>query len=261
MKKIIQVVLVCTICSLLLLTACQGSTASVETTSNSQTVVDATQESAVPVVTQSLEVSVNTLDAFQLLFGILKLQGSQQAISVEQATALLPLWTNYQTLTGSMNPGGNPGGDNSQTDVTPSAPQIDSETQTQIDEILKQINSILTQDQVAAIQLMALSSDSSDTLMQELGITVQSPAQNADGTQPQGGGPGGGTPPDGSTPPDGGTPPDGSTPPDNGGTPPEMSGTPQAPQTGNGSMPSDNSRLNPAAISALIDYLLSITNA
>ena len=89
-----------------LLAACQGTSAAVQ-----QTVESAQVEPQTVQVTLAAEVatetttSTATLDALQLVFGTLKLQGTDQVITAEQAAILLPLWTNYQTLTAGMNPG------------------------------------------------------------------------------------------------------------------------------------------------------------
>jgi hypothetical protein len=117
------------------------------------------------------------LNALQLLLGTLKLVGTDQAITKEQAAALLPLWTNLQTLTQSMGPGqGN-------------AQASNTDTQAKIDNLVKQIAVLMTPAQIKAISEMKITQESAMTAMQELGITMGGP-QSQQGTPPAGG-PGG----------------------------------------------------------------------
>lgn len=263
MKTLTQKLLMGTLIGLMgLLAACQGTAATAQ-----QTVESAQIEAQTVQVTLAAEVAADTtsaatLDALQLVFGTLKLQGTDQAVTAEQAAVLLPLWTNYQTLTAGMNPGqGGAGPDQAQ--ATPSeSGQASSELQTQITDLLAQIQSSMTADQISAIEALQITQDSVTTLMEELGITVADAAQDGSGMQPQGGGPGGGG---------GGNPPsDGGTPPDNGGTPPEMNGTPPAdngvaPQMQGTPMPNDGMRgggmVTPEVLTALIETLTSLTTA
>jgi uncharacterized protein YcfL len=251
MKKVILLVMIVT---LFALAACQGSSSAAQTVENAQAVLESTPVAPTIAPSEPTVASTTTLEAYQLLFGILKLQNTNQVITAEQAAVLLPLWTNYQSLTANMDPDQNPGSNTDQSAATPEAPQVDSETQIQIKEILVQIQVVMTADQVSAIESLQITQDSVQTIMTELGIALQTPGQNADGSQPQGGGgPGGGsTPPDG-TPPDGG-----GQPPANGGNAPIAEGTPFA---DGGNQPGGGSRLNVEAITALINYLLSLTNA
>lgn len=252
-RKILMIVMVCT---LLGLSACQGDVSADQASSASaQTVVQPTQ-----VVLESKAatevVPAATLEALQLVFGTLKLQGTEQALTSAQAAVLLPLWTNYQTLTAEMNPGQDRGQDPAQTEATPSAPQQNTELQTQIDDLLTQIQAAMTTEQIGAIEALQITQESAQTLMEELGITLETPAQGADGSQPQDGAPGGGQ---GGTPPEGGTPPDGAAPPDGGGgggqapvdgaTPPADSGTRPA-----------GSRVSSEAVTALIEYLTTLNS-
>lgn len=239
-----------------LLSACQGTSAATQQTVESAQVEAQTTEVSLAAEVATETATTATLDALQLLFGTLKLQGTDQAITAEQAAILLPLWTNYQTLTASMTPGQNPGGSADQAQATPSDPgQGDSALQQQISDLLTQIQSGMTADQISAIEALQITQDSVTTIMEELGITVADAAQGTDGAQPQGGGPGGG----------GGASPDG------GGTPPEMNGTPPA---GNGDAPAmqgtpsadgggmrGGGMVNAEALTALIEYLTSLTTA
>lgn len=265
MKKLLKLqIMTGLIIALLALAACQGSSSAVQTVENAQVTMDATVVAATLPPSEPTIANTNTLEAYQLLFGILKLQNTNQAITMEQAVVLLPLWTNYQTLTASKSPVQAPGENVDPSADNPETPQVDTETQTQLDEILTQIQAALTEDQVSAIESLQITQESTQTLMQELGITMGDPGQGADGTQPQGGGGPGG---DGVTPPDGGgNPPEGETPPDGGGgqPPADAGNAPVAegtPFAGDGNQPSSGGRLSTEALTALIDYLLSLTNA
>lgn len=260
MNKLMKKILMGTTIGLMgLLVACQGEAKTTQTVESAQIEVQTTEVVlAAEVATETT--STATLDALQLVFGTLLLEGTDQAVTTEQAAIFLPLWTNYQTLTGGMNPGqGGAGPDQAQ--ATPADPdQIGSELQTQITDLLAQIQSSMTADQISAIEALQITQESVITLMEELGITVTDAAQGGEGMQPQGGGPGGGG---GGMPPDGG-----GTPPDGAGAPPEMNGTPpvgsgDAPAMQGTPMPNDGMRgggmVTPEALTALIEYLTSLT--
>jgi len=246
MKKAILILL---ISSLVLLSSCQTQTsvsqAAEPTTAAAQPVEIAAATDPAP------QASVNqSLDANQLLFGTLKLQGTDQEVTVEQASTLLPLWTNVQTISARLSPAQNPGGNQDQAQATPVAAEENTDSQNQVNEILDEIRSAMTAEQITAIDAMQINQDNQQTLMEEMGISVEQ-FQAGDNAQAQSGGPngGGGRPADGSTPPDGGTPPNGA------GNPPAGNG--QAVQPGDGAnvRGGRNDMLNPQVLSALIDYL------
>jgi len=81
--------------------------------------------------------------------GILKLEGTNLAVTAQQATQLLPLWQQVQTL-----------------DTSGTAQTSDYTT------VYQQIESTLTSDQVNAIQAMSLTQSDMQTLMTSLGIQV-----------------------------------------------------------------------------------------
>lgn len=148
----------------------------------------------------------------QLLLGTLQLTGDL-AVTPEQASTLLPLWQEFQTLSQSMMPApGAPG--QSAGDATPPAANDSAATQAQLDTLIAQISAAMTPAQLQAIAALQLTQDSALTLMQTLGLTPggpQGPGNNAGGGNqpPQGtppaGGPGGQQPGSGDT----GTPPGG----------------------------------------------------
>jgi len=134
--------------------------------------------------------------------GILKLEGSDLAVTTEQAKELLPLWKAVKTLSSS-----------------------DTASQLEIEAVYQQIQDTLTADQLASIEALDLSGSNLQQLMSDLGIEMGNPVDTgltdseratkiaelrASGQLAQGGGPGGpggadGVPSGGvQRPPDGG---------------------------------------------------------
>jgi hypothetical protein len=114
----------------------------------------------------------------QLLVGSLKLEGTDQAITADQAATLLPLWQAYRSLSSSQ-----------------------TSAEAEVDALLKQIESSMTSDQMKAIQAMDLTNDDLLSLMQALGPSMQRGTPDPQAT-PGAGLPGGdivmGNPPSGS---------------------------------------------------------------
>lgn len=138
----------------------------------------------------------------KLAAGTLKLEGTDLAVTVDQAKTLLPLWKAVKSLSAS-----------------------DTASQLEIDALYQQIQDALTDEQLAAIEKLDLSGQNMQSLMTDLGIEMpQGAAGNglsdseratriaelrASGNIPQGGGPGGEAPgggmqPGGAMPPGGG---------------------------------------------------------
>jgi hypothetical protein len=202
--------------------ACSGATDTITATQAATEVQSSSGNSAAVALSTSYDNALPV--ASQLLLGTFKLEGTNQAVTAAQAAVLLPLWTEYSSLSQSMGPGsGQTGTTSDNTDV-----------QAQIDALVAQIQ---------AIADLQLTSDSAQTILSDLGITMGGPGQNAGGQQPPTA-PGGngqqpqGAPPAGS-PPSGGQQPQG-TPQAGAGQAPQ--GTPPAPPSGgqpsgNGQMP------------------------
>jgi hypothetical protein len=116
--------------------------------------------------------------ATKLALGTLKLEGTEQAITTEQAVELVTLWQGYQALS------------NSETAAT-----------VELDAVIKQIQSAMTPEQTQAIEAMNLTRDSMAETMQSLGLDFGGRSgTNAEGTPVAGSaanGEGGMTPPDG----------------------------------------------------------------
>ncbi len=157
---------------------------------------------------------------YQLLLGTFKLEGTSYAITAKQAKVLLPLWQQIQSLSPNMGLGS--------ASATPAAPaqSSNSDTQTQIDELVKQVQADMTSDQLQAIAGMQLTQEFVMTIMQSQGISMGGPGAGSGNGQhpPQG------TPPAGNGQPPQGNPPAGNPPSDNG-QQPAAQDTPQAGNT------------------------------
>lgn len=124
----------------------------------------------------------------QIVIGTFKLEGTEQAVTAEQAADLLPLWQVYQSLSTS-----------------------DAAAQEEIDALIAQIQETMTDGQMQAIADMELDQEDVFALMQEQGISMGgqggqniTPEQIATAQASQGAGGGGGfAPSDGGGPPGG----------------------------------------------------------
>jgi hypothetical protein len=127
--------------------------------------------------------------SMQVAIGTIKLEGSDQAVTAEQAKELLPLWQTLNVLYSS-----------------------DTAATQEIDALVTQIQETMTAEQTQAITALNLTRRDMMSIMQEQGLTfggANSNAQSSNSTTNSGGGfgPGGGGfqgPPDGGGFPDGG---------------------------------------------------------
>lgn len=166
----------------------------------------------------------------KLAIGTLKLEGTENAITPEQASDLLPLWQVYLSL-------------------------VDSDTaaQAEIDGLVDQISTTLTDSQKQAIEDMQLSQPDMMSVMQEMGISMGNRPQSASDSEQSGnsgGFPGGG---DGFAPPDGGGMPSGDMP--SGGNMPTLSEDQIATAQASGGAPGMGSSIPTPLIEAVIEYL------
>ncbi len=180
----------------------------------------------------------------QLLLGTPKLQGTDLAVTAEQASTLLPLWNNFKTISQSMAPA------QGQADATPQPPSGNSETQAQLTALLKQIQAVMTAEQIKAIAAMKITRETAMTIMQEQGITLGGPqAGNGNDT-------GNGNPPPQGTPPAGGPGNMGGS--SGAGAPPNGQPPADGQQPGNGQMPATlagGGMVPPELINVLIQSL------
>ncbi len=165
----------------------------------------------------------------KLVLGTLKLEGTENAVSPEQADELLPLWQVYLSLL-----------------------ESDSASQEEIDALVDQISSTMTPEQSQAIEEMQLAQQDMLEIMQESGMGMGNRPQTESGNQsgnfsPPGGG-------EGFAPPEGGGP-SGGIPGGNGeGLDPEQIATAQAArEAGGGGF--GMSGVPTALIEAVIEYL------
>lgn len=89
----------------------------------------------------------------KLAAGTLKLEGSDLAVTTEQAKELLPLWKAVKTLSSS-----------------------DTASQLEIEAVYQQIQDTLTAEQLASIEALDLSGSNMQQLMTDLGIEAGNPA-------------------------------------------------------------------------------------
>jgi hypothetical protein len=242
------------ILSLILITAfVLGACAPAQSTATTAPVVAIVETSAPAVTTESpvvqpsasgVELNADYENAVpveqQLIFGTLKLAGTEFSVTKEQATALLPLWTNLKTLSESMMPSQDGSNSQSQSDV-----------QTQVSDLIKEIEAAMTPEQIKAISDMKITMDIAQTIMQEQNISMGGARGSGGGGQPPQGDPPAGAP-DGSngtgSPP---AMPSG----DNAGQPPSDGGQ----QAGNGQMHS-GMLLQPELIDAVIQLMEKISS-
>jgi hypothetical protein len=103
-----------------------------------------------------------------LLVGTFKLEGTNNAVTHDEASALIPLWQAYASLTSS-----------------------NTAAQQEIDALVQQIHDTMTPEQVKAIQDMKLTGQDMFALMQDQGLSFGNRPRGT--AQPGGGGfPGGG---------------------------------------------------------------------
>jgi len=130
----------------------------------------------------------------QLILVTFKLEGTNMAISKEQAAILIPLYTNLKTIVESMIPA-----QGTQGDPASAQPQaISAETQAQVDAIIKNILAAMTPEQVKAISEMQITREIAQTIMTEKGINMGGGRGGQGGAMPGANGqPPEGTPPAG----------------------------------------------------------------
>jgi hypothetical protein len=180
----------------------------------------------------------------QLVLGTLKLDGSDQAVTTDQASELLVMWQVYEELNSS-----------------------DTAAQEEIDGLVEQIQETMTAEQAKSILAMNLTQQDVFTLMQEQGIGMGQVRQSSSSSGSTQSG-GGFAPPEGGNP---GGPPDGGG--MVGGAPPEggvggdiavagsSTSTGQSQNAGAGPSFGGTAGVPTALVDALIQYLEQITSS
>ena len=143
------------------------------------TACGASDSAAPATVIQTDSAAESLSDPTLIILGSLKLDGTDQAITPQQAKDLLPLWQVYQEISAS-----------------------DTAAQAEVDALVKQIEETMTPEQITAITAMNLTQQDSLAIMQEMGIGMgqrssSSSTQNNGNFMPGSEmGAGGGAPPD-----------------------------------------------------------------
>lgn len=250
MKKLVLIL------GIIILTACSGQASSTSdpTMTNEQVIqiVSQTLTAAAPAVPppqESTPMAKPTLDSsvlsvgVQLVVGTVKLEGTTESITSEQALVLIPLWTNLKTLmeinATNQIQGGAVNGEAQQM----STPQ----NQTEITTILQQIQDVLTAEQINAIVNINITQDVVTSFMEANNITTTNAGAQQGGSMGAGAG---GTPPEG-TPPAGGPGGDAGGPPSGGGGQP-------ANGTGSATMQPGQGGMGERISTELIDLLLQL---
>jgi hypothetical protein len=141
------------------------------------------------------------LPALQLAAGMLKLAGTSNAVTSQEATQLLPLWQSLQQIESAMPQGGGP-----RPQGTPGAPQPNPTMMAMRQQVAAQIGvieNVMPPAQIQAIIAMSLTGQDIFTAFQQAGITMGGPGQGGGFRSSNGGT---FTPPQGGTPPVRGTP-------------------------------------------------------
>ena len=186
MKKII--ILPILIILTLILTACGAAVGSSQSNSAANT-SSSNSSNQVPVN----GTPAGGPSAMLLAVGMLKLEGTSNAVTAQEAAKLLPLWQSLQQTESTAIPQGGSQG-------TPGA-RPDAGMMQQIDAQVVAIQNAMTPAQIQAITAMNLSRQDIFTTLQQAGITMGGPGQGG------GFGPNGGTfTPRQGTPPAAGTP-------------------------------------------------------
>lgn len=254
MKKFLSVLMILAVVGL---SACSNSSAATQTAAAAVATSAATKSVATASTTTSGSLTADYTDAVsieeQLVLGTLSLDGTANAVTKDEAAALLTLWENLQSLSpqgmgggqGGPNGGGQGGPDNGgnppsgDTNSTQAAPADNAQPQamptmdtTQTDEILAQIEAIMSVDQINAIAAMQITTTSAASIMEAKGISTEmqgGPQGNGNGG-PQGDGNATQNPPTDATP-------DGSMP---------------------GGGKGGNGMVQPGLLNALIQYLANV---
>lgn len=182
----------------------------------------------------------------QLAIGTLKLEGSDQAVTAEQAKELLTLWQAYQALGNS-----------------------DTTAQAELEAVVNQIKGNMTPEQTQAIEAMQITRQTMFEEMQALGIDFGNRGNGEQGGTPQAGqsssgraqngggfpdgGPGGGAMPGGGGMPGGGMGGGGME----GGGPGGFNGQTTPDATTQARFANQSNRINPMLLQALIEMLES----
>lgn len=271
--------LYCTlVAAILLIAACSGNPAATPIAPGSTEIpaseIQSPAESTPTTENQTGDVQLNTdfenavPVEMQLFLGMLKLNNSDFALTREQANTLLPLAQEFLSILDTQesarpvpSQADTPSDDALQPPVMPTE---DPDVQAQMDEVISQMLTVLTVEQIQAISELQITAEKALAIQRETGIGMGGPGEdNADGSQPSQGP--GGQPPQGQMPgdaPEMGS--DGNQPPAQPGQMGPSDGTsdqqPPSMPTDQDGMPGGGSRMNLRLVNAVIDYLQKVSN-
>jgi hypothetical protein len=149
---------VCSLLMVFVLAACAAQPTLVILPPVDSTSVSSTQPAAANANAGSGNNNPNTVDN-RLAYGILKLEGTSNAVTATQAKQLLPFWQQIQTLMSSAGTAGNNSGSN-------------STTAGDLQTVYQQIQQVLTTEQVTAIEQDNMTQADIQALMQQYNIQI-----------------------------------------------------------------------------------------
>jgi hypothetical protein len=154
----------------------------------------ASEQQAVESAATTTSLNADFTDAapiyMQLILGVMKLEGTDQVITADQASGILALVSSLQTDTTDQT------ADDDTQNAGPGRNMGVIVTQEQVDALVQQATALLNNDQITAISAMQITQESMQTIMEELGASMGAPQQEGtpmaeDGQMPPQGGPGG----------------------------------------------------------------------
>ena len=143
MKKIASTYLIWLVFAL---SACTGSASTSGTSAAAATQTGANLQSSNPVTLSRSYANAAPVES-QLLAGTFTLEGTNLAVTADQAKVLLPLWQQLQAISQKLGPGQGQG----QIQATAASQSSRSDPETQINGLAKQIEAAMTAEQIQAI--------------------------------------------------------------------------------------------------------------
>ena len=178
MKKIITITLLSVLA--LALTACGAFAGSPQSNSPSgSSSVGGSSNSSNPGPVNGTPAT--GLSGLQLAAGILKLDGTSNAVTAQEAAQLLPLWQSLQQMMST------PVAQSTPQDAGTPGPRFNPAMMQQVSSQITLIQNAMTPAQIQAITAMNLSRQDIFTVFQSAGITMGGPGQGGGGFGPNGG--------------------------------------------------------------------------
>jgi hypothetical protein len=119
-----------------------------------------------PSATATATLSGTVVNAeLQLLLGTFTIEGTELAVTADQAEVLLPLWQSLQALSPAQ-----AAGVPDQAGITPESPTPAAEMEAQIEALVRQIQAVMTPDQLDAISRVQVSQQTILAVIQARGV-------------------------------------------------------------------------------------------